>query len=154
MPQSAEVLDNPSVPASATLRTGNPVSVRDIKRIYNDWKDKPLNLNEMIKMYSINTDGLIYYRCYIDFRRGGDFEQDGIITESEYTEIRKLLDNGEPVPLGEVNGKHSNVDAYSDDIRFSDDPSVVERYIIQNPHYGKDYDNFWDCLLQRGDYSA
>ena len=113
------------------------LSKKHITKIYNYWKDKKLNLDDMLKMYGIDTSDYVLYELYIEFKRGRDYEDTGLLTQKEFRYVKEMLEKGITVPLGEVNGKHSNVRAYAEDYTFYDgndeeDKEKVENYILQN----------------------
>jgi hypothetical protein len=118
---------------------------KQITQIYKDFKGKKVSLKSLNKLYKINTEPYIYFLCFIDFYRGGKYDYDGLLTKEEYQKVLKMFEDGKELHLGEVNGKHSDVNADINDMKFFDgskniDKQIVEKYIFEHgTHTDLDY---------------
>jgi len=111
----------------------------------------------MKKMYGVDSTGFVYFKCYIDFYRGGEYCHEGLLTLDEYYDVIKLFSKKGELYLEEVNGKHSDVSASIDDFKFYNgncetEKEVVEKYIVENDKQ-TDFEYFlegWDVDDQLG----
>ncbi len=120
---------------------------KDAEKVYEYAKNN--TLEAFIKEYCVNDiKDVIYFKCYIPFKRGTDYEFDGLITRERYNKINKYFDCGHELSLGEINGKHSEGMADRSDFtfRFGDnvkDKSFIEQYIVTYGYLFSD-NYFWD----------
>lgn len=108
---------------------------KDINKIYDYWKDKKLDLKEMISMYCSDPSNYIHFKIHIEFKRGSDYDHEGLLTKNEYNYVMENFDNGFELHLGEINGKHSSASADRTDFTFSIGDEIVEKYIVENGIY-------------------
>ena len=110
---------------------------KEIKEIYEHWKGKELNLEEMKDMYILKIpDDAILYKIDIEFRRGGDYRESGIIKMEYYKQLEAHYQN-KTIGLGEVLGKHSNVQCDLSEIRIFKDKDTIREYLKE-----EGYDKF------------
>ena len=108
------------------------ISKKMIEQIFNDWDDKPLDLEKMKEKYCVRSDGYVVFSCYIKFKRGNDYHFRGLLTKHQIKYVIYMFTRGFVLHLGEINGKHSEIDANITDFDFNNDPDIVEDYILNN----------------------
>lgn len=112
---------------------------KQVEKIYKDWKGKDLNLDEMKKIYCFDPSKYVLFKCHIEFRRGSDYNEEGLLTLHEFKYVEYMFNNGFKVHLGEINGKHSEVTV--DDMVYTfydgsdgdaETNNTIEEYITQH----------------------
>jgi hypothetical protein len=116
----------------------------EIQKIYNDFENRSLDLKEMKQRYGIDTgDYHCSYYINIEFHRGGHFREKGLLTLEEYIRAEYLLNKNKTLYLGEVNGKHSDVEMDANDISFSFNINDIQD-CIKKGKYGSSFDFIFD----------
>jgi hypothetical protein len=112
------------------------LTTSQIQQVYDDWKGKTLNLAKMLEMYTPNVQGYVHFSVFVEFRRGGCYSDEGLLTEKEYKKIAEYLaSDGCVIELGEVNGKHSDITISGSEVSFTDDSNTLEEYINEHGDY-------------------
>jgi hypothetical protein len=122
------------------------LTTAQINRIFKDFSGQPVTLEKLNELYKCKIDNYVYFICKIDFRRGRDYEYDGLLTTNQYEKVMDLFKKYQEIRLGEINGKHSDVTADLNDFSFFfgscfTDLDIVENYISINGTR-TDYDYF------------
>ncbi len=109
------------------------LSENQITEIYNDWKEKPLNLQELIKQYCIAIpEGAVHYSLEVSFFHGdGYYTVEGIATAEQHQRFKRVVRNQE-VEVGGIDGTASQISLSSDHFFFSSNRDRIRRYLNRN----------------------
>jgi hypothetical protein len=110
---------------------------KQFNELYKDFTE--MTKEDLMDKYCVkNPEKYAIFTISIEFKRGRDYYEKGLITK-EYSEyIKHKLDRNKDLFLGEVNGKHSDVTADSTNITIIDDIASVEKYIQKHGNCTED----------------
>jgi hypothetical protein len=124
-----------------------PVTVRlsrdQVHQIHEDIEKHLFDEQAMIREYCPDLSDRVHFSCHIEFSRGRDFREEGVISISDFLKVHERFKT-RTMDLGEVNGKHSEVEACYDDFSFHTCGSILEDYIVD---HGRSTSYFFDEFL-------
>jgi len=116
---------------------------KELNEIWRDIKTMKISKEDFFNKYQVtNSSNYVMYIINIEFKRGTDYNKEGIISRKCYENIVDKINNGHELHFGEINGKHSEVsiDFIGDELKFDDNEYDIENYIRNNDDDVDDYD--------------
>lgn len=109
------------------------LSEYQVKQIYDYYvKNGGLDLNKMLEMYCNDISDYVLFECQLEFRRDANYYHLGLLTTNQTNYVLLMFRRGFIISLGAINGKHSDVIADLNNIKFIHDKKHIQKYIINN----------------------